>query len=88
MTNTDAKIMREAGSEGRITIDLRLPEHYVVRHFFTIRKRFAAGIVVAFSPRILAAGIEIMNGYGKGLAVIIGPFWIGFAIARIERAPS
>lgn len=88
LTNTDAKIMREAGSEGRVTIDLRLPEHYVARHFFKIRKRFAAGFVVAFSPRVLAAGVEILNGYGKGLAVIIGPFWICFAVARIERPTS
>lgn len=76
--------MSNSGTQ-RVVIDITTPEGWSVRHFFRIGRRQVAGVVIAANPRILALGAEILNGYGKGLAVIVGPFWIGFATAPIEK---
>jgi len=68
-------------------IDLRLPAHWAVRHFW-IGGRRKYGVAVAFSPRIFALGVEVINGYGKGLAVMIGPFWIGTLTALLATEPT
>lgn len=68
-----------------VTVDLRTPEKWVARGFWAWRRRRTFGIVVAFCPTVFAAGIEVMNGYGKGLAIVAGPLWIGFATAKIEQ---
>lgn len=45
-------------------------------------------IATAYNPHCWAIGFEVLNGYGKGLAVMVGPLWIGFAVAgRIALAP-
>lgn len=73
-----------------VTIDLRLPEKWVARHFWSWRKRRAFGFVVAFSPQILAIGVELIAGSSRGIAFVLGPFWIGFATLKIptRKAPS
>lgn len=70
----------------KVTIDLSLPEHWVFRHFWKQSDRRVFGVVLAFSPRILAIGIEHLNGYGKGLALMLGPFWFGAVTARLETS--
>jgi hypothetical protein len=41
--------------------------------------------VIALSVTTLAIGVEVINGYAKGLAVYVGPFWLGLAVAKEER---
>lgn len=36
-------------------------------------------VAAALSPKSFAIGFELMTGYGKGLALYLGPFWIGIA---------
>lgn len=74
-----------ATTDQRITIDIRTPEKWAARGFWAWRRRRTFGVVLAFSPVIFAVGVEVLNGYGKGLAVIVGPFWLGFATAKIEQ---
>lgn len=59
--------------------DLRLPEAWKAKRIFQFGQRPAI-VVIAFSPRNFTFGVEIINGYAKGLALVIGPFWIGVAI--------
>ncbi len=65
----------------RVVIDISTPAGWIVRHFFRIGRRRAASIVMAFNPHVFALGLEVMTGVGKGAAIIMGPLWIGFAVA-------
>lgn len=69
----------------RVVVDICTPEGWIVRQFFRFGRRRAAGIVLAFSPRVFALGIELMTGFGKGAALIAGPLWIGFTVADITE---
>ena len=64
-------------------VDLRLPESWR-RHVTWVSPRAYWMGVVAFSPRSLMFGVEIIGGEAKGLAVVIGPLWLG--IAALTRA--
>lgn len=44
--------------------------------------RSPAIVGIAFNPWHWSVGVELLAGYGKGLAIIAGPFWIGAAIAK------
>lgn len=71
--------------DDKLTIDIRTPEKWVSRSFWAWRGRRTFGIVIAFCPTVFAAGIEVLNGYGKGAAIVVGPLWLGFATAKIDR---
>jgi len=36
-------------------------------------------VAAAFCPVHFSVGVELLTGYGKGLALQIGPFWLGAA---------
>ncbi|WP_047866988.1 hypothetical protein [Sphingomonas paucimobilis] len=79
--------MSNSGTQ-RIVIDITTPVGWSARHFFRIGRRRVAGGIIAISPRVLAFGIEVLNGYGKGAALMLGPLWVGFAIAPIRLRES
>jgi hypothetical protein len=68
-----------------IAIDIRTPEKWAARGFWAWRRRRTFGVVLAFSPAIFAAGFEVLNGYGKGVAIMAGPLWLGFITAKIDQ---
>ncbi len=72
---------------GRALVDLRMPSRWVHRSFWSSKNDVAYGFVVAFSWMNWSAGIELIGGSSKGVAIIIGPFWIGLA-RRPFDAPS
>lgn len=87
MTDTTQPPAASARGPGlsRVVIEISTPAGWIVRHFFRIGRHRAAGIVMAFSPRVFALGLELMTGFGKGGAIIVGPLWIGFAVADITQ---
>lgn len=40
-------------------------------------------IAAAFCPSVFGIGGELITGYGKGMAIFLGPVWLGVA-ARFE----
>lgn len=72
----------------RLTIDIRTPEKWAARGFWMWQRRRVFGVVIAFGPSVFAIGVEVLNGFGKGLAVIIGPLWIGAVTAKVEDQPA
>jgi hypothetical protein len=36
----------------------------------------------AYCPTVLGVGCELLTGFGKGLALWLGPLWIGIAATR------
>lgn len=61
-------------------IDLRLPANYAARHFWMWREDKAVGLVTAFNARCWVIGFEIIAGDCRGLAISIGPLWLGIAV--------
>lgn len=43
------------------------------------------GIAAAFGPTALLFGVELITGQSRGVAVCIGPFWIGVAALRNQE---
>lgn len=35
---------------------------------------------VAFNPWHYSIGVEVLAGYGKGLALMVGPLWLALAV--------
>jgi hypothetical protein len=60
-------------------VDLVLPPQYHFTHFWWATPKLACGVVAAVSFRSWVLGLEIITGDVKGLALLIGPFWFGFA---------
>lgn len=63
-------------------VSIIAPVGWRTQAFWAARKGRVFGIVVAFSPSVLALGIEAIVGYSRGIAIMVGPLWIGFATAR------
>lgn len=36
-------------------------------------------VAAAYCPTMFSVGGELLTGFGKGFALIIGPFWLGVA---------
>lgn len=63
-------------------VDIIAPVTWRTQGFWKSRRGRTFGIVAAFAPTVFAIGVERISGYSRGLAVMIGPFWIGFATVR------
>ncbi|MFY9350638.1 MAG: hypothetical protein WBL20_17090 [Sphingobium sp.] len=57
-------------------INLLMPVTWTWRHFWWQTKRRAMGLVVAFQPRMLIVGAEIITGDCTGFSIYIGPLWL------------
>lgn len=69
----------------RVTIDLTLPTYWQEKHFFCVGDQWICGFVAAISFQSWTLGFEIINGYSRGIAFMIGPLWLGFAALRRPR---
>jgi len=56
------------------------------RFFFRATRRHAGGIVLGFCPSFFAIGGELITGETRGIALMIGPFWLGFATAAFKES--
>jgi len=61
----------------RIEVDLRTPEQWRAGSFWVGHRSRSYGVLIAFCPTVWAIGVELMTGSAKGVAIIIGPLWIG-----------
>lgn len=64
-------------------IKLFMPERWSSNKAFWVGKSPII-VAAAFNPWHYSVGVEILAGYGKGLAVMIGPVWL--ALAKGPRA--
>ncbi|KMS59989.1 hypothetical protein V474_07820 [Novosphingobium barchaimii LL02] len=59
-------------------IDISTPEKW--HRFKAWRWRDSCWIVaIAFCPTHFSIGAELLTGFGRGVALQIGPFWLGAA---------
>jgi len=58
-----------------------------VRTFFRVTWNYAGGIVVGFAPTFCAFGAELITGPTRGVALMLGPFWLGFAVSKFDEEP-
>ncbi|QAY80445.1 hypothetical protein [Sphingosinicella sp. BN140058] len=66
-----------------VRIDITTPSRWN-RHVAWRLKGTSFILAAAFSPTSFYAGVELLTGYGKGLALCLGPVWLGFAVAPAE----
>lgn len=64
-----------------VHVDFETPVKWSKRTFFRATKRHVGGIVLAFAPTYFAIGAELIAGDTRGVALILGPFWVGFAVS-------
>lgn len=69
----------------RVHVSMDTDVRWSVRHFFRAGRRYAGGIVLGFAPSVFAFGAELITGETRGIALMIGPFWLGFAGAPIQE---
>jgi len=63
-------------------VSIITPVTWKANSFWMTRRGRTCGIVLAFSSTTFALGVEVITGSSRGLAVMIGPLWIGFATLR------
>jgi len=63
-------------------VSIITPVTWKANSFWMTRRGRTCGIVLAFSPTTFALGVEAITGSSRGLAVFVGPLWIGFATLR------
>jgi hypothetical protein len=86
-----AAIVREAtrlagGKAPRtVHVDMEAPIKWATRTFFRATPNHAAGIVLGFAPSFFAIGAELITGKTRGVALMIGPFWLGFAVSLLDE---
>jgi len=68
-----------------VHVNMEAPIKWATRTFFRATRRHVGGIVIGFAPSFFAFGAELITGRTSGIALMIGPFWLGFAVAAIER---
>jgi len=61
------------------------PIKWSVRTFFRATRNHAGGVVLGFAPTFFAIGVELITGGTRGVALMIGPFWLGLAISKFDR---
>ena len=83
-----AAIVREAArnaggkSPRRVTVNMDAQVKWSVRTFFRATRNHAGGIVLGFAPTFFALGAELITGETRGIAFMVGPFWLGFAVSK------
>lgn len=68
-----------------IEVNIISPVKWKTDSFWMTKRGRTCGIVLAFSPTTFALGIEAITGSSRGLALFVGPLWIGFATLRPSR---
>lgn len=86
-----ASIVREAArnaggkSPRHVVVSMDAQVKWSARTFFRATKNYAGGIALGFAPTFFAIGAELITGDTRGVAFMIGPFWIGFAVSKFDR---
>jgi len=86
-----AAIVREAArnaggkSPRHVVVSMDAQIKWSVRTFFRTTQNHAGGIVLGFAPTFFAIGAELITGDTRGVAFMIGPFWLGFAVSKFDR---
>ena len=70
------------------TLDISTPIGWKVRHLWVHKMGRYSAVVFAFCPTHFAVGFEFLVMESKGLAVMLGPFWIGFATLPAKQEPT
>ena len=89
-----AAIVREASrsaggkSPRHVVVSMDAQVKWSVRTFFRATRNHAGGIVLGFAPTFFAIGVELITGDTRGVAFMVGPFWLGFAISEFDRDAS
>jgi hypothetical protein len=89
-----AAIVREAahkaggGAPRQVVVCMDAQIKWSVRTFFRATRNHAGGIVLGFAPTFFAIGVELITGDTRGVAFMVGPFWLGFAISEFDRGAS
>lgn len=81
------KAARKAGSKSPRHVDVRMDAEikWSVRTFFRAIRNHAGGVVLGFAPTFFAIGAELITGSTRGVALMIGPFWLGFAVSEFDQ---
>lgn len=86
-----AAIVREAArtaggkSQRRVVVSMDAQVKWSVRTFFRATQNHAGGVVLGFAPTFFAIGAELITGDTSGVAIMVGPFWLGFAVSKFDR---
>jgi len=86
-----AAIVREAArkaggkSPRHVVVSMDAQIKWSVRTFFRATRNHAGGVVLGFAPTFFAIGAELITGSTRGIALMIGPFWLGFAVSKFEQ---
>ncbi len=89
-----AAIVREAARNAggkfprRVVVSMDAPIKWSVRTFFRATRNHTGGIVLGFAPTFFAIGAELITGDTRGVAFMIGPFWLGFAVSKFAPEPT
>jgi hypothetical protein len=89
-----AAIVREAAHKAggrasrQVVVSMDAQIKWSVRTFFRATRNHAGGVVLGFAPTFLAIGVELITGDTRGVAFMVGPFWLGFAISEFDRDAS
>jgi hypothetical protein len=80
--------IRRTGGKSPRRVDVRMETQvrWSARFFFRATRRHAGGIVLGFCPSFFAIGGELITGETRGIALMIGPFWLGFATAAFKES--
>jgi hypothetical protein len=78
---------RNAGGKSPRHVFVRMDAQikWSVRTFFRATRNHAGGIVLGFAPTFFAIGAELITGDTRGVAFMVGPFWLGFAVSKFDR---
>ncbi len=88
-----AAIVREAAQKAggkaprQVFVSMDAQIKWSVRTLFRATRNYAGGIVVGFAPTFCAFGAELITGQTRGVALMIGPFWLGFAVSKFDQEP-
>ncbi len=86
-----AAIVREAARKAggkaprQVVVSMDAQIKWSVRTFFRATRNHAGGIVLGFAPTFFAIGVELITGDTRGVAFMVGPLWLGFAISKSDR---
>ncbi|WP_343545556.1 hypothetical protein [Sphingomonas paucimobilis] len=80
--------IRRTGGKSPRRVDIRVETQvrWSMQFFFRATRRHAGGIVLGFCPSFFAIGGELITGETRGIALMIGPFWLGFAAAAFKAS--
>ncbi len=89
-----AAIVREAARKAggraprQVVVSMDTQIKWSVRTFFRATRTHAGGIVLGFAPTFFAIGVELITGDTRGVAFMVGPVWLGFAVSEFDRDAS